>query len=437
MLVKQEQLNPCEVELHIEVEVEKVSAAIDTAYLEIGKNVAIQGFRKGKAPMAILKQRVDQDRAKDEAADLLLQTGYMEALEESKLEPFARADVDIVSFEIGQPMTFRAKVPLAPTVELGKYKQLAIERQVVKISDEDVDEELLKLRRRHASYPEITERPAQTGDVVRVEARPDNEPEDQPKSGVAKIGENLPELDEALVGMNAGDVKVVDITYPDDYEAEEVRGKTVAMRIELMEIHEERLPDLTDEWVKEELPAPGLGARDADVVDTVDKLREAVRRVMEQASIDAARADVENQILHQVVVGSEVCFPQVLVDQEVDKDVEELLENLKKRKLTMEDYLKYREVSPEQLRGEFEERARRDLKTRLVLREIVDKEQIKVEEENIEAELAQMAEANHVPVETIRAYVERTNGISSVRNRILMQKVMDFLVESSNIKDVG
>lgn len=436
MLLKQEQLNPCEVELHIEVDADKVSEAIDKAYADIGKSANIPGFRKGKAPKAILQQVIDEDKVKDRAADELLSVAYGEALDESKLEPFARADVDIVKFEIGEPMSFTARVPLAPKTELGKYKGLVVERPVVSVSDEDVDKELLQLRRRHAAYPEITDRPAQEGDIVRFEMKT-NGTDEQPKSDVAKIGENLPEFDKALVGMNVDEEKVVEIAYPEDYPIEDHRGKTIAKWVKLCELREEKLLDLSDDWVKDMFSARQEGAQGDDVVDTVDKLRANVRSVMEEATRDTINSEVENKILHQVVAGSEVCFPQALLNAEIGKDIDELLENLKKRKLTMEDYLKYRDITAEQLHDEFEERARRELKTRLVLRRIVEEEGLKVDQEDIQAELQSMAGASKVPVETVRAYVEKTNSMSSIKNRILMQKVMDFLVKSTNTKDIG
>ena len=436
MLVKQEQLNPCEVELHIEVDADKVSEAIDKAYMDIGKSANIPGFRKGKAPKAILQQRIDKEKVKDRAADELLAGAYADALDETKLEPFAIANVDIVKFEIGQPMSFTARVPLAPKTELGKYKGLVVERPVISVSDEDVDKELLQLRRRHATYPEITDRPAREGDIVRFEMKT-NGTDEQPKSDVAKIGENLPEFDKALVGMNVDEEEVVEITYPEDYPLEDHRGKTIAKWVKLLDLREEELPDLTDDWVKDMFLAHQEGAEGEDVVDTVDKLRAKVRSAMEEATRDTINREVENKIVHQVVAGSEVCFPQALVNAEIGNDIDELLENLKKRKLTMEDYLKYRDITAEQLQDEFEERARRELKTRLVLRRIVDDEGLKVDQEDIEAELKSMAVASKVPVETVRAYVEKTDGMSSIKNRILMQKVMDFLVESTNTKDVG
>lgn len=438
MLVKQEQLNPCEVELHIEIEAEKVGSAIDRAYIELGKSVNIPGFRKGKAPKAILQQFLGEDMVKERAADSLLQAAYLEALEESGLDPYAPADVDVTKYEVGEPLTFTAKVPLAPKTELGEYKGLKVERKVVAVGDEDVDREIDQIRRRHAKFPEVSDRPAQVGDVVRIETKAANEPDEEPKGNVAKIGENLPDFDNGLTGMNVGEVKVVDVTYPDDFATEELQGKTVPVQIDLKEIREEVLPEVTDEWVKETFAADQPeGTAPEDIVDTADKLRARIREAMVKASEEAADAQVQNELVGRIVEGSEVCFPQVLLDEGINEHLEELLEGLKKRNLTLEDYLKYKGVTSDELRGDYEERARQELKTRLVLREIVDKESIAVEEEDIEAELMSMAEGNHVPVETIRAYVEKTDNMASVRNRILTKKVMDFLLQSSNIKNVG
>ena len=436
MLVRQEQLNPCEVELHIEVEADRVSEAIDKAYADIGKSANIPGFRRGKAPKAMLRQVIDEERVKDHAVDNLLAAAYADALDESKLEPFAVADVDIVKFEIGEPMSFKAVVPLAPKTELGKYKGLVVERPVISVSDEDVEEELLKFRQKRAAYPEITDRPAQEGDIVRFEMRK-NDSDEQPMSDITKIGDNLPEFDKAMVGMNVDEEKAFEITYPQDYPAEDFRGKTVAQWVKLCELREEILPELTDDWVKSAFSAHQEGAQGEDVVDTVDKLRAKFRSVIEEAARDRVNSEVENKILHQVVEGAEVCFPKALVSSEVERDIGELLDNLKERKLTMEDYLKYRDINAEQLQSEFEERARRELKTRLVLRRIIDEEGLAVQEEDIEAEMKSMAVASKVPMETVRAYVEKKEGMPSIKNRILMQKVMDFLVKSTNIKEVG
>ncbi|MCX6345252.1 MAG: trigger factor [Armatimonadetes bacterium] len=441
MLVKQEELNPCEVALHIDIEVEKVSAAIDKAYIDAGKSVNIPGFRKGKAPKAILQQFLDEDRVKEHAADILLQAAYAEALKESNLEPYAPADVEITKFEIGEPLKFRAKVQLAPKIEIGEYKGIKAERKSAVITAKEVDAELESIRKRHAQYPEA-DRPAQNGDVVRIETKTESNPNEEMKSSVAKIGDNLPDFDKGLVGMTVGEEKVVEINYPKDYANEAIGGKTVPVRIKMTEIREENLPELNDEWVASIFGGGQLEEGQAaevrpDVVSTVKELKVKIKEAMIKASEEVADDEVRNKIVHKIIEGSQVHFPDVMVEEMVNERVEEVVEGLKKRKVTLEDYLKYKGSTYKELREEFAVEARHDLKTRLVLREIVDKENLNVVENDIEAELAIMAESNQVPVETIRAYVEKTGSMPSVNNRILMKKVMDFLVQSSNINNIG
>lgn len=439
MLVKQEQISPCEVELQIQVDAEKVDAAVDNTYAELGKVTNVPGFRKGKAPRVVLERVLDEERVKDRVADKLLKSAYIEALEESKLEPYAPADVDIEKFELGEPLLFKAIVPLAPKVELGEYTGLEEERKVQPVTDKDVDEEINRLLERNAQFPEIHDREAQEGDVVRIETKPEDDPEAQPKPHVVQIGDSLPDFDKGLVGMNPDDEKVIDVNYPNDYEVEEMRGKSVQMHVKLCEIHEKKLPELTDEWVKETFSGEAAEGTepDAEAVDTVDKLKAKMKSLMEQSMVQAADNEVRNKIVDKVIENAKVDFPNVMVENAIDEHLESLVENLKKRKLTLDDYLKYQNITIEDLRAQYAEEARRDLRSSLVLGEILEKEDIKVEDEDVKSEIQIMADENKVPAETIQAYIDRTNGMPGVRNRILSKKVVDFLVHASNIKNVG
>ena len=442
MQVKQEQIGPCEVELEIEVEARQVSSAVDDTYRELGKAANIRGFRKGKAPREVLERHLDGDKVKDRVADKLFQSAYTEALEQAKVDPFAPADVEIVKFEFGEPLVFKAKVPLAPNVELGQYVGLEVERKVPPIEDEHVEEEIRRILERHATLTPVTDREAQKGDTVVVQISDDAKPEEEPKRNMTVVGENLPDFDKGVLGMKLDEEKVIEITYPDDYAAEELRGKTVPLRTKLVEINVKNVPELTDEWVKDNFsPRQEEGKEaeqpNADAVDTVDKLRGAVRTAMEKSAQDIADADVENSIMAKVTESSKVEFPDVMTREEVDKRLYGTLEELKQREVTLQDYLKQTDQTLEQLRERYGEEAKQLLTTSLVLNEIIEKESIKVEEEDVRVRIREMAADRGVPVETVDAYLERTGGMSSVRNRVLHKKVMDFLVHASNIKSVG
>ncbi|MCE5323646.1 trigger factor [bacterium] len=438
MLVKQEQKSPCEVELHIKVDAEKVDAAVDDAYAELGKAANIPGFRKGKAPRVVLERVLDQERVKDRAADKLLKSAYIEALEESKLEPYALADVDIIKFELGEPLEFKAVVPLEPKVELGDYKGIDVERKVEPVTDEGIEENIKGILERHTQFPEVHEREARVGDVVRVEMKDDSDPNAEMKSNVFDIGDALPEFNNGLAGMNPDDEKVIGVTYPDDFQAEELRGKTIPWRVKMCEIHEKKVPELSDEWVKANFaPAPKEGEEpDSEQIDTVEKFRAKIKSAMQESEEHAADAEVRNKIVDKVIENAKADFPGVLVSDNVQKHMEELAKNLKKRNLTIDDFLKYRDIKFEDLQSEYEESAKKELKSSIVLGEIVTKEDIKIEDSDVEEALQVMADENRVPVETIRAYVDKTKSMPDVRNRILTKKVIDFLVNASNIKNV-
>jgi trigger factor len=439
MQVTQEQTGPCEVDLRIEIDAEKVSSAVDETYKELAKRTKIPGFRPGKAPRAVVERFVGEERVKNHTADKLIHPAYSEALKEAEIEAWAPADVELVEFEFGKPLVFKAKVPLAPKVELGDYVGMEIERKLVPVTGEMVDEEIDTYLERAARLDPITDRPAQDGDTIVVEIKDEDEPEAEPKRQVTEIGDNLPDFDGGVTGMNVGDQKTIKIAYPDDHAAEELRGKCKTFQVKLVELYVRTLPELDDGWVKQNFASEtAQGDQPAsESVDTVQKLRAAIKGEMERLAQRDADAGVRDQVIDKLVETSKIDFPEVMVTERVDARLSDLLEELKKRKLTLDDYLKHLAKSIEELREEFGEDAKEALRANLVIYEVVEKENIKVEDEDIESEIKSMAESRKVPVESIRAYLDSTDGLGTVKYRLLRKKVLDFLVAASNIKNVG
>lgn len=439
MQFTQEQLTPCEVELRIEVEAEKVKSAIDESYKELAKVTKVPGFRPGKAPKEVLEKYVGEDRVKDRAADKIMQPAYSEALKEANVEPWAPADVEVVEFEIDAPMVFKARIPLAPKVELGEYVGLEIERTVPPVTDDMIEAEIKEMLDKQGKFNPVTDREIRTGDTAVIDLSDEAEPDVEPKRQVVRIGDNLPAFDAGLAGMKLEEEKTIPVTYPEDHQAEEMRGKSTSLKVKVVELFERELPELTDEWVKTTF-APQLeeGAEvPEDAVDTTEKLRAEIRNAMEKVAQDVADRDVREKIIEKVIEGSQIDFPDVMVSERIDERVEELGEELKKRKLGVEDYLKHVGKTMEELREEFAEDAKTGLKVNLIIYEIVEKESIKVEDEDVDAEIASMSEARKVPVESVRAYLESTDGLAQIRYRLLRKKAMDFLVGASNTKNVG
>lgn len=427
-VTQQEQTKPCEVSLEIEVEQDKVSKAVDEAYREAGRRTAIPGFRKGKAPRPILERHISEEWVLERAAEKLLWPEYQKAVEEVGIAPFAEPSIELIHIADAEPLKFKAKVPLPPTVELGKYAGIEAERLTQKVSDEDVDREIQGIRDRFAKVENIEGRPVQSGDLVIVEM---TEPGGETRETIVEAGSNLPSFDEGIIGMNAGETKTIELTYPEDYEEKDLAGTKSEMVVTVKDIKGRTVPELTDEFVRE------IAQKSGEKLESVEELKNKIRSNLEQSAADLADRKVESEVVDKVAENAQVCFPEVMLDHDVAHRLQDLISELKSRNMTLDDYLESTGRSFEQLRSEIERSAERDLKTSLVLGEIAEKEKIEVSDEELEAEVAKIAESSGQPKESIDAYLDKTDGKSAIRNRLLTRKVLDFLVNASNIKSIG
>jgi len=425
-VIQKERTKPCEVSLEIEVEPELVSKAVDEAYREAGKTAEVPGFRKGKAPRAVLERYVPEERVLARAVDKLVQPAYERALEETGIKPFGDAEYEVVHLRDAEPFVFRAKVPLEPTVKLGNYVGIEVERLARQVSDEDVEHEIDVLRERSAQVENV--RPVQKGDLVIVRL---TEPDGETRETIIEAGKNLESFDAGLIGMNAGETKTIELVYPKDYEDAELAGTTGRVTVTVSDIKERRVPELTDEFVRQ------MTEEFDEKIETVEELRRRIRSIMERSAAELADREVKSKIVEKVVENSEICFPDSMLDREVARRLQNLLGELESRKLTLEDYLKATERTFEELRSQIERSAERDLRINLALFEVIKQEKIEVSDEEVEAEVARIAQKSGRPVESLNAYLDKTGGRQDIRSRLLRRKVLDFLVHASNIKHVG
>ncbi|MDO8681885.1 MAG: trigger factor [Armatimonadota bacterium] len=426
-LKAKEQLEPCKVELNIEVEAGQVAEAINDAYRHLAKRVSIPGFRKGKAPRAILERYIDEGEVKDEAARSLIPPAYAQAITEAEIDPYDFPDVEVVQMEAEQPFVFKATVPLAPKVELGEYTGLTIERMAHVVSDEDVERQINDVRERAAKLEDVTGRPVQKDDVVAVEMqRVDELAEDsKPFTQTVQAGANLPEFDEKLIGMSIDEEGVIDIGYPEDFEDTELAGKTIQIKTKVLGIKERKIPELTDELAK------SLGK------ESVEELKATMRSGMEDAAANVANRQVESQLIWQIVEKSDIHFPEAMLEHEAQHRLQDLLQRLQEAKIDLTDYLKEMDKSFDQLQDELRSNAERDIKVNLAVFEVAAREKIAVTDEDVEAEIERLANERKVAKASMEAYLDRTEGKSRLSSQILRKKTLVFLVESSNIKDIA
>ena len=430
MQVTKEALDPCQVALTIEVEPDKVVQAFDRAYREYGKYVSVPGFRKGKAPLSFVKQRIPEADVRQRTAEMLVEPAYAGALEQEGIDPFALPKLELVQLDAdGKPFIFKAVVPLRPEVELGTYTGLTVEKKKYTLTDANVDTQLDMMRQRAAEYP-IAERPAQTGDLVVAElsALVDSRPEAaEPRPTMIEIGaDNIPGFDEQLLGMNKGDEKTFALTYPETYPDTELAGQDVEFTIVVNELHEKKVPELDD----------ALAAKlSSGRYETLTALKADLRADMEKSLTQSSESEADSSLLDQIIEGSTVKFPPILVETEVDDDVKQLLERLERQNVTIDEYLERIGKTREQIVSEFTEAAEKRIQIGLVLGKVSETETLTLSDADLDAALAERAVQERTTPAAVRAMLENSSGMDELRNRAQAKKVLDFLRGSAIIEE--
>ncbi|MHB0999678.1 MAG: trigger factor [Armatimonadota bacterium] len=425
MQVNVEQLDPCKVQLTIEIDPETVTKTIDYVYREYSKVTAVPGFRKGKAPRHLLERFVSEESIKERSIESMVPDAYENAIKQESIEPYADPDIEIVQYEPGKSFIFKAIVPLPPKIELGEYKGIEVERKAVQITDEDVESQIKYLLESRATTEKVEDRGVQAGDMViaEVTSAPEGDEKPEPKRSLIQAGQNVPGFDENIEGLKIGERKSFTVEYPADFSDESLAGKKVEFDISVETIRERHLPELNDEFVA------SLGQ-----FETVDAMKEDIRSHLIKTAEETADRDVEQKIIDEIVSRSEVNFPDVLVEHEVHHDLEEMQNRLSQQNMNLTDYVKRTGKTPEQFMAELRDQASYRIKIGLSLGEIAEKENLEVTDEDIDNEIDRIAEESNATREAVETFIETRGGRNNVRNSLLNRKIMDYIKSVSNIK---
>lgn len=426
MQVTKEPLESCQVALTIEVETDKVAGAVDKAYREYSKYVAVPGFRKGKAPMSFVRQRVPEADVRQRTAEILVEPAYEEALQQEQITPYAQPKLELLQLEFAdKPFIFKAVVPLAPRVTLGEYTGLTVEHKEYELTDEDVDKQVERMRERAADYPQV-ERPAAQGDllVADVGAIVEGKPEAaEPRGTMIEIGaDNIPGFDEQITGLSAGDEKEFTLTYPDDYPDEALAGETADFTVLVKEVRAKEVPALDDELAKKLTNGKS---------ETLEALKEMLRADMIKELAQSADRESEAALIDKIVEGAQIEFPPVLVEAEVNNDAQQLQQQIERQNATFADYLQQTGQTQEQVLANMQAAADKRIRVGLVLGEVAEKENLAVTDADVEEALAEQAAQRSTTPAAMRAMLEASNGMDTLRNRAQTKKVLDFLRASA------
>lgn len=387
-----------QVELEFTIEKEAFDKAVDAAYRKNVGKMNVPGFRKGKAPKAIIEKMYGKGVFYDDALNTLIPDAFEAALDEAGEKPVGQPEFDIVSLE--GDVVIKAAFPVKPEVTVKNYKGYAVERTVAPTTDEEVDAEIAQVRSRNSRTVDITDRPAADGDiaVIDYEGFVDGKPFEGGKGEKHNLtlgsGQFIPGFEAQIVGHNPGDEFDVVVTFPDDYHAKELAGKEATFKTVLHEIKFNELPALDDDF-----------AKDVSEFDTFDEYKADVKAKITDRHVKAADAEVEEKLIDELIDNLEADIPEAMFVNETENQLRDYDNRLRMQGLDLGTYLKYTGLDLDKMREQFRPRAERQVKTRLALEKIAELENLTVTDEDTEAEIKKIADMYGLETDKVKEQV--------------------------------
>jgi trigger factor len=389
-------------------------------------NLSVPGFRKGKAPRNIVEKMYGKGIFYEDALNELLPQAIDEALAESKIKAVSKAEIDVK--DIGEEgVVITAKYFVKPDVEIKNYKGLEANRIIVTVSDADIDKEVEQIRKRNARSVEVSDRPAQDGDEATIdfEGFTDGAPFDGGKAENHKLklgsGQFIPGFEEQITGKNIGEEFDVNVTFPEEYHSEELKGKPAVFKVKLHSLRFEELPELDDEF-----------AQDVSDFDTLEEYRADVKSKIQERNNSRSEYSVEEQLVDGIAANLEADIPEIMITNEVDNQFQDYAYRLQSQGIDMNLYMQYTGMTAEAIRGQFTVTAERQVKTRLALEKIVELENIEVTDEELEKEFEKIAEMYKIEPDQVKDRVDA----NMVKEDVAIRKAVDFVKTNANITEV-
>ncbi|MBC1925780.1 trigger factor [Listeria innocua] len=410
--------------LTFEIEQEKVKEGLDRAFVKVRKTLNVPGFRKGKVPRQIFNQRFGEEALYQDALDILLPEVYSQAIDEAGIDPVDTPQVNIESMEKGETWVLTADVTVKPEVKLGDYKGLEVEKRETELTTEELEAELKQLQERQAELVVKEDAPAENGDTVILDF-------EGFKDGVAfeggqaenhslelGSGQFIPGFEEKLVGLKAGDEADIELTFPEEYHAEDLAGQPVVFKVKLHEIKTKEVPALDDEL-----------AKDIDEeVETLDELKEKISKRLQEAKEDSVAQAKQEEVIAKAVENAEVDIPHAMVHHEADHLMNHFAQDLQAQGLTPELYYQFTGQTEEAMHAQMEKDAEKRVKMNLVLEAIAEAENIEPTEEAIDEEISTLAERYGMEKDAVRAAL---GDMSELKSDLKIRKAIDVLLDSA------
>ena len=427
MSVQVENLEKNMVKLTIEVPAEKVDEALKASYMKQKSKISVPGFRKGKVPMAMIEKMYGPEIFYEDAANLLMQEAYPEAVKESGADIVSQPTVDVTQLEKGKSFIFTAEVAVRPEVTLGKYKGVTVTKIDTSVTDEEVMEAIERERNNNARTITVEDRAIAEGDtaVIDFEGFVDGEPFEGGKAEnhSLEIGSHtfIDNFEDQLVGKNTGDEVEVNVTFPAEYHATELAGKPALFKVKINEIKAKELPELDDDF-----------AQDVSEFDTLAEYKESVKKNLEKTKEDNAKRTKEDEAIAKIIEKSQMEIPDAMIDTQVQNMIQEFAQRMASQGLSLDQYMQFSGMTIDKLKEQVRPEAVTRIQSSLVLEQIAKDENIEITEEEIEAELQKMSEMYGMDVDKLKEYMGDSEK-ESMKRDLAVQKAIEVIMD--NVKE--
>lgn len=428
MSLQVEKLEKNMAKLTIEVSAEELEKAIESVYQRSKKNISVPGFRKGKVPRKMIERMYGKEVFYEDAVNDLLPDAYEKALEECEEEIVSSPKIEVVQVEAGKPLIFTAEVATKPEIGLGKYKGVKIDKIDTEVTEEEVNAEIDRERENNARNIAVEDRPVKDGDMTVIDfegfvdgvAFEGGKGEDYPLT--IGSGAFIPGFEEQLVGAEIGKEVEVNVTFPENYQAEELKGKPALFKCTVKEIKEKELPELDDEFASE-----------ISEFDTLAEYKEDVKKNLSERKEREAKSAKEDAVIDAIINDSDIEIPEPMLETEQRHMADDFAQRIQMQGIKLEQYFQITGSNYDTLLAQIKPQAEKRIKSRLVLEAVVAKEGIEVSEEEYVKETERMAEIYQMEAEKVREMLgEKEKG--QVMKDLAIQKAVEFVVENAKEK---
>ncbi|MDT6980420.1 trigger factor [Levilactobacillus zymae] len=411
-------------ELTFEIAPDKIKEGLDKAFQRTKKNLAVPGFRKGRVPRQIFDQMYGEEALYQDALNIVLPDAYEEAIKETSIEPVDQPQVDVESMDKGKAWVLKAVVTVKPDVKLGDYKGLSVTKQNTRVYQKDIDAELEKQRQQQAELVLKEDQPAAKGDTVVIDfdGYVDGKQFDGGKADnySLELGSNsfIPGFEDQLVGHKAGDDVDVKVTFPKDYQAKDLQDKEATFKVTIHEVKEKQLPELDDEFAKDV---------DEDV-DSLEELQAKTKDRLKEQKTHAAHDAIEDEAISEAVDNAEIGdVPEAMIKDDIDRQMEQYLANMQQQGIQPKMYFQLTGTTEDDLRKQFADGAEKRVKTNLVLEAVVEAEKIEPTEDQVKAEVKDLASQYGMEESAVRSALSD----DMLKHDIAIKSAVDLIADSA------